>query len=262
MHLLRVSLVASALLAFLPACNFIFNPDGDGVIRCDNADDCDAPLQAALSDKRGQSACGAAGGGGSDFNQSVDNKVCSIVDREDVSCNPEVLIARTGTIAKVLEDAAKQADSYDACTSDRFGTLGCPPAGGTCTQGVVRTYTSVTGNDAASADQSGTERKICAPDGVAAVEPNGALESWDVLDQHCRSFFCDESFVCSRGKGSADYKCRRCDPELPYGAGGCGTMFIYGAASTVYVDGTCLETANADETEFGPVVPMQAPPMP
>lgn len=259
MHLLRASLVASALLALLPGCNFIFNPDGDGVIRCDNADDCDAPLQAALSDARGQSACGAAGGAGSDFNQSVDNKVCSIVDREDISCNPEVLIGSSGPIGKALEAVDKNADSYDACTSDRFGTIGCPPASGTCMQGKPRQYTSVSGVDAAGADLQGTERTICAPDGADAVEPNGALEGWDVLDQHCRSYFCDESFVCARGKGSADYKCRRCDPELPYGAGGCGTMYIYGAASTVYVDAACPAKADADATEFGPVVPAMAP---
>lgn len=262
MHLLRASLVASALLALLPGCNFIFNPDGDGVIRCDNPDDCDGPLFDALADQRGQAACGAAGGGGSDFNTSVNNKVCSVVDNEAVSCNPEVLVGSTGPIGKALTDADKQLDAYDPCTSDRFGTLGCPPKDGACSEGKPRTYTSITGEDAISVDLKGTERTICAPDGVAAVEPNKVLERWDVVDQHCRSYFCDESFVCARGKGSADYKCRRCDPDLPYGAGGCGELYMYGKLSSVYVEvggDACEDRADADKTDFGPVVKVPVP---
>src|SRR5690606_18472949 len=89
------SLVASVLFAVTTSlgCNFIMNPDGDGVFRCDNPDDCDVPLAAALSDERTQSRCGAAGGaGGGGFTESQDNKVCSVVDKEDVPCSPNLIM--------------------------------------------------------------------------------------------------------------------------------------------------------------------------
>lgn len=255
MHLLlRASFVASVVLASA-GCNFIFNPDGDGVLRCDNADDCDAPLFDALSDQRGQSACGG-GQGSSNFNQTQTGKVCSVVDREDVSCDPN---AAKGKFLEALTAAQTVADggTYKACLSGQKGTLGCPPlSSGTCTQGTPRSYTSLVGEaDTPSIDQ----RMICAPDGVTdAVEPNDALARWDVLDQHCRSYFCDESFVCAKGKGAAAFRCMRCDPDKAYGDGGCGTMVIQGAVSSVYTadlgGAACEQTASVEQTDFGPVV--------
>ncbi len=253
MHLLlRVSFVASVALSSL-GCNFIFNPDGDGVFRCDNADDCDAPLYDALADQRGQSACGG-GQGGSDFNQTQTGKVCSVVDKEDVSCDPN---AAGGNFAAAVMASMAVSDTYKACLSSQKGTLGCPPlSSGTCMQGTPRTYTSLTGDPAAPTIE---ERMICAPDGVQnAVEPNNALAGWDVLDQHCRSYFCDDEFVCAKGKGASAFQCVRCDPKKAYGDGGCGTMVIQGAQSTVYTaelgGGVCEETADGAKTDFGPVV--------
>lgn len=259
MHLLLRSFVASALLLSASGCNFIFNPDGDGVLRCDNADDCDAPLYDALSDQRGQSACGG-GQGSSNFNETQTGKVCSVIDKEDVSCDPN---GARGNFLAAAEAAQVVADAgtYKPCLSGQKGTLGCPPlSSGTCMQGTPRTYTALVakGTDTPVAE----ERMICAPDGVAdAVEPNDGLARWDVLDQHCRSYFCDEDFVCARGKGAAAYHCVRCDPKKPYGDGGCGTMILQGAVSTMYTadlgGSVCEATADTEKTDFG--TPVAAP---
>jgi len=256
------SLVASALFAVVASlgCNFIMNPDGDGIFRCDNPDDCDVPLQSALSDDRGQSRCAAGGGGGGGFTQSQDNKVCSIVDKEDVSCNPSVFMGVENEVDKAYAAAVKQAGAYASCLVEDYGTAGCPPNGSTCNAGLeVRTYQSLSG-DADNPEQS--EQKVCAAKGVDVVAPNSATRYFDVLDQHCRSYFCDDAFVCNRGSGtSSGWRCVRCDPEKAYGNGGCGTMYMQGAPSTVYTKDlggdTCESTADFDKTDFGP--PVQAP---
>lgn len=266
MHL-RASLVASAALALtsLLGCNFILNPDGDGILRCDNPDDCDVPLADALADDRGQSRCGAAGGGGGGFTESQDNKVCSVVDKEDVSCNPSTFMGNDQIpVAKAYNEAIAQTGVYTTCIPEDFGKVGCAPSGTTCEAGLeVRTYQSLSG-DADNPEVS--EQKVCTPKGVAAVTANSALKGFDVLDQHCRSYFCDDAFVCNRGSGtSSGWRCTRCDPEKAYGNGGCGTMYLQGAASTVYTSGDalgtgCEERANFDKTDFGPIVPAPAGP--
>ncbi|MCY1012374.1 hypothetical protein OV079_43930 [Nannocystis pusilla] len=254
------SLVASALFAVVASlgCNFIMNPDGDGVFRCDNPDDCDVPLQDALADKRTQSRCAAAGGGGGGFTQSQDNKVCSVLDKEDVSCNPAPYANDDSVpVAKAYNDALDEGGAY-SCAQELYGSAGCPPNGSTCNEGLeLRTYETLSG-DADNPEQ--TEARVCAPKGVAAVAGNSAVRGFDVLDQHCRSYFCDDAFVCNRGSGtSSGWRCVRCDPDKAYGNGGCGTMYLQGAPSTVYTadlgGDACDDVASADKTEFGPVVP-------
>ena len=55
---------------------------------------------------------------------------------------------------------------------------------------------------------------MCAPKGVDAVAPNSAIRQFDVLDQHCRSYFCDDSFVCNRGSGTWRHLVARWDSRL------------------------------------------------
>lgn len=251
--LLRASLVASAFFAL--GCNFILNPDGDGVLRCDNADDCDEPLADALADGRGQSQCAGAGGAGGGFTQSQDNKVCSIVDFDDVSCDFAENSANEGkAYYDTFNEAVGQSGVYTTCPLEKEGTLGCEAAGSTCTEGQAVTLQVI-------ADEEGRtqeERTFCSPGNAdrPAIEPSLSLKGQDVLDQHCRSYFCDESFVCNR----ASRRCVRCDPERAFGVGGCGELYMNGKPSTVYAESTCPDTANEDATNFGPVV--QAPDMP
>lgn len=259
------SLVASVLFAVATSfgCNFIMNPEGDGVFRCDNPDDCNVPLAEALFDKRGQSRCGAAGGGAGGFTESQDNKVCSIVDREDVSCNPSIITSDENLpVAMTYTEAVAQLGVYASCAVEDYGTEGCQPAGSTCAAGLkVRTYDSLSGESDNPEVSEGLQ--VCARDGVSAVLANGALKGFDVLDQHCRSYFCDDDFVCNRGSGtSSGWRCTRCDPDKAYGNGGCGTLYLQGAPSTVYADvgASCEAEASFDKTDFGPVV--MAPPAP
>ena len=86
----------------------------------------------------------------------------------------------------------------------------------------------------------------------------------DVKDQHCRSYFCDDSFVCNAGTN----KCIRCDSskdELKdLGKGACADLAIQGQRSTVYQDedtlkATCQDAADAEMTAFGPPVVFTAP---
>lgn len=245
MHPLRALLVAA--LALTSGCNFIFNPDGDGILRCDNPDDCDAPLFDVLADNRSQSACGAGGAAAGDFTKSADNKVCSIVDKEDVSCDPADVGADT-PFGVAHAEAEKQAGAYKSCLTLGLanGSAGCPPTSdGSCDAGLVaRTYNVLTPDDTVE------EREVCAPKGVNAIEPNSALVGFDVRDQHCRAYFCDESFVCNRSKG----RCVRCDPDGIYGEGGCGELYFNGTPSTVYKDGECPDKSTDGSTYFGAVV--------
>jgi len=63
-----------------------------------------------------------------------------------------------------------------------------------------------------------------------SLRGNSEFAGQDVLDQFCRSFFCDDSFVCD----STDFTCVKCDPEEPFGEGGCGTVVVAGEPSCVY----------------------------
>ncbi|HEY8375078.1 MAG TPA: hypothetical protein VIK91_01260 [Nannocystis sp.] len=254
---IRASLVASAALALsalvaLPGCNFILNPEGDGVLRCDNADECDVPLAEYLADGRGQSRCDNAGGGPGSFTQGQDNKVCSVVDKEDVSCNPEAYPEGTPLHDKYVKAAASDVAAliYAECDD---GSEGCKPAGGACQAGLVkRTYKTLYASSS-SKDPEVQEVTICAKEGSDAVGPNLGIRGLDVLDQHCRSYFCDEDFVCNLGNPSGA-RCIRCDPNKPYGQGGCGTMYLRGARSSVYVDAECPAKADAENTAIGDVV--------
>jgi hypothetical protein len=119
------------------------------------------------------------------------------------------------------------------CTEpDRLGSQGCPARdGGTCDSGlqVIDGVCNVPGSDAV---------------GLAGKD----LDHQDVLDQFCRSFFCDDTFVCDRDSG---HICVPCDEDAPFGSGGCGTVYIAGAPSCVYTDECDEADASADEPHFG-----------
>jgi hypothetical protein len=77
----------------------------------------------------------------------------------------------------------------------------------------------------------------------------------DVLDQLCRFYFCDQSYICDR-TGTKPL-CRACDPTKPYGMGGCGTLYIQGEPSHVYTSidedgGNCQGDIDLKDVEFGP----------
>jgi hypothetical protein len=238
-----VSLFASA------GCNFILNPaNSDEVIRCKNTTECEREefFIATLRNERTDAACGAPGGGGG-FTSSKENQVCSVVDKASVSCGVDALPA--GDFADAVDEAIKNDEVYVACTSDKKGTLGCaPPNNGACAAGL-------TVNKYGACDDG---------KGLPLIEASDALKLQDVRDQHCRSYFCDDSFVCN----SKTSKCVRCDESLGrdrIGQGACGDLAINGARSSVYLpqdtlENECPDTSKFETTKFGPVV--MAPEMP
>ena len=237
-----VSLFASA------GCNFILNPaNSDDVIRCKNTTECEKEefFITELRKERADAACGAPGGGGS-FTTSKTNQVCSLVDKASVSCGTEAL--PVSGFADAVDDAIMNDDVYAPCVGEKNGTLGCAPLNnGTCTAGL-------TPNEFGTCDDG---------KGYPLIEASAALKLQDVKDQHCRSYFCDDSFVCN----SKTSKCVRCDDSLGadrLGEGTCGDLAINGARSTVYLsqnklESECPDTSAFEKTKFGPVVPMMAP---
>ena len=237
--LMLVSLFASA------GCNFILNPaNSDDVIRCKNTTECEkeAFFIEELRKERTDAACGAPGSGGGGFTTSKTNQVCSLVDKVSVSCGVEALPA--GDFASAVDAAMMNSEVYAPCVGDKRGTLGCAPLGnGTCAAGL-------TVNDFGACDDG---------KGLPVMEPSDTLILQDVRDQHCRSYFCDETFVCN----TQTSKCVRCNDDLGVdglGQGACGDLVLSGARSTVYLSQDQLSEPSAPTprssttTQFGPVV--------
>lgn len=234
-------------------CNFILNPaNSDEVIRCKNTTECEQEsyFSEVLRTNRVDASCSAPGGGGGDISSSKTNQVCSVVDKVSVSCDPAVFMK--GPFFDAWERAQANANAYIACNADQQGSLGCPPRF----------------NGACNAPLEVNDYGVC-DDGAglplyAGNDP--ALFGQDVKDQHCRSYFCDDSFVCN----GRTKKCVRCDPSKDgmgdLGQGACADLAIQGQRSTVYQSAATLKSACADEsdveqTAFGPPV-VYVPPMP
>ncbi|MBA3545843.1 MAG: hypothetical protein H0T76_05105 [Nannocystis sp.] len=251
--ILNSSVFAATVIATVigSGCNFILNPENsDEVIRCKNTTECESEsvFFPALNTERLDATCSAPGGAGNDFTSSKTNQVCSVVDKVGVSCDPAVF--SKGPFYDAWERAMANAAAYTTCSADQLGTLGCAPTfNGACSGGL-------TVNDYGVCDDaSGLPL-------YAGSDPD--LFGQDVKDQHCRSYFCDDSFVCNAGN-----KCVRCDESKDavgdLGKGACGDLAIQGKRSTVYqtakqLKDACPEASDIDMTAFGPPVTFTPPP--
>ncbi len=237
-----VGLVLLSLFAST-GCNFILNPaNSDDVIRCKNTTECEKEdfFIPTLREGRTDASCGAPGGAMS-FTSSKENQVCSLVDKGGVSCGSDNLPA--GDFADAVEEADKNSGAYSPCVGDKKGTLGCPTlSSGTCAAGLKP-------NKFGTCDDG---------KGLPLIASTDAYALQDVKDQHCRSYFCDDSFVCN----SETSKCVRCDEDLGtdgIGKGACGDLALGGVRSTVYfsqekLEAECPDTSKFETTQFGPVV--------
>ena len=134
---------ASALLLLAgfaaSACTAILVPDqdgsDDGVVRCNNTDDCPDP-----EDNRFVAAC--VYGEGQDQQTP---KVC-VADFDDRTCNP-TSFAGDHPVAITFEDASDAAILYVACTSDNFGRQGCPAGMAGCNDGLTLTEENICDDD-------------------------------------------------------------------------------------------------------------------
>lgn len=252
--ILNSSVVAATVIATVlgTGCNFIFNPDNsDEVIRCKNTTECESEpyFFAALGTERVDANCSAPGGAGGDFTSSKTNQVCSVVDKASVSCDPAVF--SKGPFYDAWERAMANAAAYTACSGAQLGTLGCAPTfNGACSGGLTVNGYGVCDDGSGQPLYAGSD-----PD----------LFGQDVKDQHCRSYFCDDAFVCNSGTN----KCIRCDESKDavgdLGKGACGDLAIQGQRSTVYqpadlLEDACLESSDAEMTAFGKPVVFTPPP--
>lgn len=220
----------------ISACSAFFVPDADvdGVARCNTGDDCVEP-----EDNRHVAQCvfGAGQAENSD-------KVCSSAFKE-LGCHPEVQNG-DGALLELYEDVTSNQIKvlYGSCSAENEGKRGCAPSASGCNEGFAV-------NDAGFCDDPDAPFPAINPSQVGLSEIAGQ----DVLDQLCRFYFCDESFVCDQS-GSKPL-CRPCDPDEAYGEGGCGTLYLQGEPSPVYTDdvenaGNCNGAIDLGDVEFGP----------
>ncbi len=218
-------LTAAALLGGL-GCSVILNPRDD-VQRCDNTDECEQP-----EDQRFEAVC--LSDPEADIDTTQVEQVC-VAEFKTRNCDP--MSFNPGTQFRDLVDSRGFSDY--ACT-DTPGVQGCPPEAGVgCQAGL-----EINAND--TCDVPGAE--------VPAINLNasGDLEAQDVKDQYCASFFCDDSYVCNTEGDRA--VCQPCDPDLPFGEGGCGTVYTQGTPSCVYVQGDALADQCAQGDPEAPVL--------
>lgn len=225
------ALALATLGMFGVSCTAILAPRDD-VQRCGSADDC-----APTGDKRYVPAC-KFDDANVDLDTSQVDKICVADFKRDTSCDPDAYLA-PDHVYRVALDQLADASRYAACDSaTQLGTMGCPSANGTCNEGL-----SI--NDAGLCDDNDESTPM-------AVEVDADTIGKDVRDQFCRSYFCDDRFICD----PTTLRCSLCDENEAYADGGCGQVYIAGARSCVYDDGDACEGPNAsvDALTFGCVM--------
>ncbi len=230
-RLLRLTLTTLPLLGLASgmACSLALKPD-DSVEPCSNSDDC-----PAVEDNRYTSVCISAD------DADVDG-VC-VGEFVPLGCDPANYSSQNGEPHPLTAfDETYGVTSRYSCVEDDgdFGKAGCPPASdGTCLVGEP-------------------DEGLCpTPDGAAGLNLILAkmdsevmrLEGQDIRDQFCKSFYCDDTSVCNQGA------CQPCDPDLPFGQGGCGLVYTKGEVSCAYVLGAELQ-AQCAGPEASPDTPL------
>lgn len=206
-----VSLIlATAALSSGLACSLILNPRDD-VQRCGNVDDCEVP-----EDYRYEAVC--ISDPAADIDTTQVEQVC-VAQVRDISC--DVMGSDPEGEFRALFDSRSSLDYACPAASDPPvpGVQGCPPEDG-CAAGLEVI-------NGVCDDPEATVPSI----NLRSVDD---LRAQDVKDQFCRSFFCDDEYVCNSADGLN--ACERCDPSKPFGEGGCGTVYTQGTPSCVYTD--------------------------
>lgn len=224
-----LGLALATLGTFGVSCTAILAPRDD-VQRCGTADDCDP-----TGDNRYVPAC-RFDEANLDLDPSQVDKICVADFKPSVGCNEESYLAPEHPYRMAFDELG-DVTRYAACDAmTQLGTMGCPPMGGACNQGLALNELGLCDDD-----DDGT------PMAVQATTPEVVAQ--DVRDQFCRSYFCDDRFVCNTNTNF----CVLCDPEEPFGEGGCGEIYIAGARSCVYDDGDACEGSDVtdEKVTFG-----------
>lgn len=213
----RSAVLASVLGSGL-GCSVILKPNDD-VERCGNAEDC-----SPTGDERYVPIC-KFDEENTDLDTTKIDKIC-VADYKSVTCDP---MGSTGTaMMNGFKEAAESSACIDlGCTTENAGKVGCrAPSGGKCDAGLELDENDI------CVDPDADQPVI----GAAFLAANELPKDQPVRDQFCKSYFCDDTFVCNAQK-----KCQPCDPDKDYGAGGCGLVYAEGAPAKIYVLGSELE---------------------
>jgi hypothetical protein len=219
-----LALALASLAATSVSCTAILAPRDD-VQRCGTAEDCDP-----TGDERYVPVC-KFDDGNLDLDSAQVDKICVAGFKASVGCNPGSYTVPGHPFATAFDELGDIA-RYAACTADQLGTRGCLPMNGTCAEGFAV-------NDVGVCD----DRDDATPKAVLADSEE--LVGQDVRDQFCRSFFCDDTFVCDTDTNF----CVPCDPDELYGEGGCGEIWIAGARSCAYEDGDACAGADVSDED-------------
>jgi hypothetical protein len=212
---LALALVSVAALG--SSCTAILAPRDD-VQRCGTADDCEP-----TGDNRYVPVC-SFGEGDDDLESLEVDKICVADFKPSVSCRVESIVDPEHPYRATFDELADSARYASCDAATQLGTRGCPPSGGTCNEGLA--VEDATG----LCDDTDESTPM-----VVQVETEEQYGQ-DVRDQFCRSYFCDERFVCDTTSPNSQV-CVLCDPSDPFGKGGCSEVWIAGARSCVYDDG-------------------------
>jgi len=210
------------------ACTAIFKPRDD-VQRCGTGDDCEP-----TGDNRYVAVC-RFDPENTDLDSTKVDKIC-VADFTTVFCD-----IPTMPEDPFLEQVDDCEDLVIACDTDKLGSKGCErPNAGSCNAGLEP-----------------NDDGICVdPDDDEIIVSGADNRDQGIQDQFCKSFFCDDRFVCDTSSENSQ-TCVICDPDLPFGEGGCGTFYANGEVAPFYVLGEDLEDqcagpdADLDEPVFG-----------
>ncbi|MEX1364211.1 MAG: hypothetical protein AB1Z98_13880 [Nannocystaceae bacterium] len=225
--------VAAALVLAAPGCSVILDPERyDDLPRCRFDDDC-----PAAEDPRYELVCTVAE---AYEDQELDfPRICS--PRPSVSCNPREYDFYSELATRYREATSLRARYGDTCL-DLPGVQGCSPGDEGCQPGLSPHELSRRCDDG----------DLQTPPAVAVVPE---VAGQDVLDQFCRSIYCDVRYACETN----DFRCVACELGKPLGAGGCADLYFAGVRSTVYQDGDALQEQCAgpdvdpEDAYIGPV---------
>lgn len=227
----RIRLVPLALGFVLGlGCTAILAPNDD-TEPCEKTEDC-----PASDDNRYEAVCEFAEG-------EEENGICVAAFRV-IGCDPgnyETVGDQVHPLKECID--MNSPSSYTRCPDDKRGQQGCP---GDCDAGLEKNRYEV-------CDEPG------ATNPAVPAAPDEYVHQ-DILDQFCRSYFCDDEFVCDR-RGNT---CKRCEAGADYGEGGCGNLYRGGELSPVYLSQSGLDDAcggknsTTSEPAFGSCEPPEA----
>lgn len=219
----HLAVLASVLASGL-GCSVILKPNDD-VERCGSADDC-----SPTGDERYVPIC-KFDDENTDLDTTKVDKIC-VADYKSIGCDPSQY---TGTsMQNGFKETAETAACIDiSCATEDAGKAGCRPSTDGCANGL-----QVDEDSGLCVDPDADQPTI----GPAYLTDNDLPKDQPVRDQFCKSFFCDDTFVCN-----AQQKCQPCDPDKEYGQGGCGLVYDAGAPAKIYVLGNDLEEQCAGE---------------